>query len=117
MGAHHSAPEPVIIPVDPQKIKKIWMVTLYLALITTVEFIIAFTFPDEGIMDASKPYIYIALTIWKAYYIIMEFMHMGHEKKALKLSVFLPIVFLLWGILSMLQEASTISDAIINWWK
>ncbi|MDB2613221.1 cytochrome C oxidase subunit IV family protein [bacterium] len=34
--------------------------------------------------------IFIVLTIIKAAYIVMEFMHLGHEVKGLKLSILLP---------------------------
>jgi cytochrome c oxidase subunit IV len=39
--------------------------------------------------------IFIVLTIIKAAYIVMEFMHLGHEVKGLKLSILLPAVVLI----------------------
>ena len=49
-------------------------------------------------------HIFIILTIIKAAYIILEFMHLGHEKKSLKWTVLLPamvlVPYLLFIILS-----------------
>jgi len=100
--------EQVIIPVDKAKIKHIWMVTLYLFLITAGEFAIAFT------LDASpiKTVIFILMTIVKAYYIMSEFMHLGHETKGLKWSIVAPLVFVAWLIGALLIQGDAIYSAI-----
>ena len=46
-------------------------------------------------MDSSIV-VFIALTIVKAYYIVSEFMHLGHEKKSLKMSIVLPMLFVVF---------------------
>ncbi len=100
----------VVIPVDKSKIEHIWTVTLYLFLITAVEFVIAFN------LDASiiKTIIFIVMTIVKAYYIISEFMHLGHEAKGLKLSILLPLIFLVWLIAVFLIQGDAIFTAIFG---
>jgi len=93
-----------IQPVDKKKIRKIWRVAGILGAITTLEFIIAFTV-DAG---AAKTFLFIALTIWKAFYIVSEFMHLGHEKKSLKMSVLLPMLFVIFLIFIMMYQGDAI---------
>ena len=46
----------------------------------------------------------IGLSIYKARYIILEFMHLGHEVGGLRLSVLLPTTLLIWAIIAFFQE-------------
>ena len=46
--------------------------------------------------------IFIILTIIKAAYIVMEFMHLGHEVKGLKITILLPIIILIPYLLFIL---------------
>jgi cytochrome c oxidase subunit IV len=39
-------------------------------------------------------WIFYALTVYKAYYIVYSFMHMEGEKSALRYAVVLPVIFL-----------------------
>ncbi|PZX48886.1 cytochrome C oxidase subunit IV family protein [Algoriphagus chordae] len=93
-----------VVPKNNDKIKKIWKTALILALITGAEFIMAFTMP-RGILLYS---LFMALTIWKAKYIMMEFMHLGDEVKPLIYSILVPIAFLFWLIIVLLKEGSEI---------
>jgi cytochrome c oxidase subunit IV len=105
-----------VTPVDPKKIKKIWMVTAILALITTIEFVIAFTLIGDQFKTV-RAFVFIILTIVKAFYIVAEFMHLGHEKKALVYALIVPFVlFISWAILSFLMEASFINQDISTWY-
>jgi len=97
-----------VIPADKKKIQKIWKVAGILGAITAVEFIIAFTVGA----GAAKTFIFIALTIWKAFYIVSEFMHLGHEKKSLKMSILLPMLFVIFLIFIMMYQGSAIYDAL-----
>ncbi|NBC07946.1 MAG: hypothetical protein GVY26_12205 [Bacteroidetes bacterium] len=51
--------------------------------------------------------ILIVLSLYKAYYIIYEFMHMRYEVKGLALSVLLPTVLLIWAIIAFFQEGTS----------
>lgn len=95
-------------PVDKEKIKKIWKVAAILAGITTVEFIIAFSL-DHG---AAKTFIFIALTIWKAFYIVSEFMHLGHERKSLIMSILLPMLFVIFLIFILWYQGTAIFQVL-----
>lgn len=51
--------------------------------------------------------IIIALSAYKAYFIIYEFMHMKYEVKSLALSVLLPTMLLIWAIIAFFQEGNS----------
>jgi len=49
----------------------------------------------------------IILSFYKAYFIIYEFMHMRYEVKGLAMTVLLPTLLLVWGIIAFLWEGSS----------
>lgn len=104
-------PEINVKPADKQKIKTFIKVTLYLGLITLFEFLIAFTVPYE--YKWLRIVVFILLTIVKAYYIVVEFMHLGHELKPLKLSILLPMLFVIFLIFILLFQANSIYQLLI----
>ena len=48
----------------------------------------------------------IVLSLYKAYFIIYEFMHMRYEVKGLAVSVLLPTVLLIWAVIAFFQEGN-----------
>ncbi len=116
MGHHHEEKEIPVIPVDNAKVKKIWSVAGILALVTAVEYAIAFTLPVSGVSKYTRITLFILLTIAKAYYIMKEFMHLGHEKKGLQYSIVFPLVFLAWLILSQIMESGYVYNDLKIFW-
>ena len=51
--------------------------------------------------------IIIALSAYKAYFIIYEFMHMKYEVKALAMTVLLPTTLLIWALIAFFQEGNS----------
>lgn len=49
----------------------------------------------------------VAFSIYKAYFIVYNFMHMAHEVPGLRLSVLMPLLLLVWGIIAFFQEGSS----------
>lgn len=96
-------------PRDEEKVKKIWKTAGILLAITVVEFIMAFTM-DRGLL---LYFLFIALTIWKAKYIMMEFMHLGEEAKPLFFSIIVPLIFLVWLVIALMKEGSEIF--LVRW--
>lgn len=103
-----STPQIEAKPVDKSKINKIWRVAGILGAITTAEFIIAFTIAA----GTAKTFLFIALTIWKAFYIVSEFMHLGHERKSLKMSILLPMLFVIFLIFILIYQGSSIYNLL-----
>ena len=83
---------------------------MYLFVITVFEFAIAFTVPHE--YKWVRIFIFIALTIVKANYIMYEFMNLGHERGSLKMSVLLPLLFVVFLLFILLFQADAIYQAI-----
>ncbi len=97
-------------PVNKEKVKTFLRVTLYLAAITALEFAIAFTVPHE--YKWVRIVVFIVLTIFKAYYIVSEFMHLGHERRSLKMSIVLPMLFVVFLIFVLLFQASAVYNLL-----
>lgn len=106
MASHGNKRALEVIPRDKAKIKKIWMTALLLLIITAIEFVFAFTMP-RGIL---LYFIFVVLTIVKAYYIMMDFMHLGEEAKPLFYSIIVPLIFLVWLVIALMKEGADILD-------
>lgn len=61
----------------------------------------------EGIGHYLYMLLMIAFSIYKAYYIIFNFMHMAYEVRGLVMSVLLPTSLLIWAIIAFFQEGSS----------
>lgn len=93
-----------VMPRNEAKIKKIWKTAGILLLLTLVEFVFAFTLPRGFLLY----FIFVVLTIWKAKYIMMEFMHLGEEARPLFYSIIVPLIFLVWLVIALVKEGSDI---------
>ncbi len=49
----------------------------------------------------------ISLSLYKAYWIVYNFMHMAYEVKGLAMSVLLPCLLLVWAIIAFFQEGGS----------
>jgi cytochrome c oxidase subunit 4 len=90
--------------------KKIWFVFFLLLLITTVEVALGALLSGQG-FDTFLKVTFIALTIVKAFYIIMRFMHLGEERKGLKWVILAPYtMFIIYLFLICVFESTYIHD-------
>ena len=95
-------------PADKSVIMGIWKVAGILALVTAIEYVFAFTM-DAGFLRST---IFVALTIVKAFYIVSEFMHLGHEVKGLIYSIILPMMFIIWLIVALVNmEGAAVKES------
>ena len=100
--------------------KRIWMVFGILSLVTTVEVALGIIKPDFLHMTNFLGmnllnWIFIILTIFKAYYIIWAFMHMEGEKVGLRWAVVSSVVFLvLYLLFILLFEGGYIYEVFKN---
>lgn len=88
-------------------IGRIWKVFGILSAVTVVEVYLGILKPDVLFMNDFLSmnllnWIFYALTIFKAYYIVWAFMHMEGEKSTLKSAVVFPVIFLVLYILFIL---------------
>ena len=70
-------------------------------------------------MDPStaRNVIFIILTLFKAFYIVSEFMHLKHETKSLIWSILVPTALLAWLVIALVTEGSYIGEAVFNYFK
>ena len=101
-------------------IQKIWGILIFLSLITIVEVgfgIIKPAFLTENHFIGMKflNWIFIILTLVKAYYIAWDFMHLRDEKSALRRAVVWTAIFLIAYLLFiLLQEGTYIQEIKTN---
>ncbi len=94
---------------------KIWKVFGILLLITVIEFIIAlWAIPNGHMTQHIGNYIYIALTLLKAFYIVAYFMHLKFEKLGLQLALTISFIFIVYFIVLMLIEGGHLNSYMIN---
>ncbi|WP_353082970.1 cytochrome C oxidase subunit IV family protein [Flavobacterium sp.] len=105
--------------------KRIWLVFGILSVVTTVEVILGIIKPESLHMTNFigmnlLNWIFIILTIFKAYYIVWAFMHMEGETTILRRSVVWTVIFLiLYLTFILLTEGNYVfgvfKDATIKW--
>src|SRR5687767_13880253 len=83
--------------------KKIWKVTLILTVITAFEIFMGVKF-SKGVMEFANPtawmwikFLYVGLTMCKAGFIVLSFMHLGDERRSFKWVILAPYaVFIIY---------------------
>ncbi len=99
--------------------QKIWGVLLFLSIVTTIEVALGIIKPQilMGSFLRMKllNWIFIILTIVKAYYIAWDFMHIRDERSGLKNSIVLPLVILIpYLAFILLLEGDYIFDVMAS---
>ncbi|MGB2115931.1 MAG: cytochrome C oxidase subunit IV family protein [Flavobacteriaceae bacterium] len=95
--------------------QKIWGVLILLSIITAIEVVLGIYKP-ESLMNSFLGmkllnWIFIILTIVKAYYITWDFMHMRDETKGLRRAVVWTAIFLIcYLIFILLQEGNYVES-------
>lgn len=105
---------------------KIWGVFIFLSIITAIEVGLGMARPEFlintkmfsfiPIMEMTPlTFIFIALTIVKAYYITWDFMHMRDETKFLRrLIVWTAVFFIIYFVVLILLEGQYMYDVLTN---
>ncbi|MFZ9028883.1 MAG: cytochrome C oxidase subunit IV family protein [Crocinitomicaceae bacterium] len=106
LDAHHSEEQGVKIR------KKIWFVTALLTVITAVEVALG-AYIKQG--SGAWPFVkwsFIIMTLLKAGYIVMVFMHLGDERKGLRSVILVPyFIFMFYLIFIALWEGLSVGDS------
>ena len=90
------------------QVAAVWRVTIILTIVTITEVSLALFYfyvlhhHGKSILNV----LYILLSLWKAYFIIGEFMHLRYEKRAFMMSLGVPLVFLVWAIIAFAWEGT-----------
>jgi cytochrome c oxidase subunit 4 len=91
--------------------KKILLVTLLLSVITVVEILVGVYYSKSHVSAGTWTMIklfYIVLTLVKAGYIVLVFMHLGDERKNLRTTVLLPMILVIYFIFIAIFEGEHI---------
>ncbi|AEK22218.1 cytochrome C oxidase subunit IV family protein [Capnocytophaga canimorsus] len=99
--------------------QKIWGVLILLSIVTAIEVLLGIYRPEflETKVLSMKllNWIFIILTIVKAYYIAWDFMHMRDELKSFRHAVVLPLlIYIPYIIFIYLIEGSYINEVLKN---
>lgn len=100
--------------------KRIWTVFGILSIITVVEVFFGIAKPEFLHMNNFLGmnllnWLFIILTLVKAYYIVYAFMHMEGEKSVLRYAVILPLIFLVVYLLFiLLTEGNYVFEVFKN---
>jgi len=101
--------------IEKPKTRWIWKVFWILLAVTSVE--VTFAFLNDGgggaknyLAPTAEKWLFISLTLVKAYYIVFSFMHLGDEKFNFKLTLSLTTIFLLYFIALMMFEGYALRD-------
>ncbi|MGA1771193.1 MAG: cytochrome C oxidase subunit IV family protein [Flavobacteriaceae bacterium] len=97
--------------------QKIWGVLIFLSIVTIIEVFLGIVKPQFLMTPFLRMkllnWIFIILTIVKAYYIAWDFMHIRDEKGGLKGSIVLPLIILIpYLVFIVLLEGDYIFDVM-----
>jgi len=97
--------------------QKIWGVLIFLSIVTTIEVALGIVKPEVLMVPFLRMkllnWIFIILTIVKAYYIAWDFMHIRDETRGLKNSIVLPLLILIpYLAFILIIEADYIFDVM-----
>ena len=96
------------------QVKAVWRATLWLSIATILEVGIALMWLYSPVVHQLPRLVlnsfFILATLFKAFFIIPEFMHLKYEKRALILSLGVPIIFIIWAIIAFLYEGNSWLD-------
>ena len=95
--------------------KKIWFVTALLSAVTLVEVLLGVFWTNMGLEWTVVKFAFIVMTMVKAGYIVMVFMHLGDERKLTKYFILLPYaVFILYLLFLLFFEANALVPTLLT---
>ncbi|MEO8150614.1 MAG: cytochrome C oxidase subunit IV family protein [Bacteroidia bacterium] len=96
--------------VDPKGKKVIWRTFWILLIITIFEVGVSFTSVPKNILL----WVFITLTVVKAYFIVYFFMHLKHEWKAFQYTIILPFLLIVYLIFIAITEGNYIHKMLFG---
>lgn len=107
LDAHHSEEKGKLLR------KTIWKVTFLLTAITAVEVALGSLIKQSSDYWQITKWFFIVLTLVKAYYIVMSFMHLGDERKGMRYVILVPyFIFIIYLIFILLWEGTAVAEVL-----
>jgi cytochrome c oxidase subunit IV len=97
---HHTD---VTSPESRAQVKRIWKIFWILLVITIIEVVMGMFF-SHRMPRALVAFLFLAMTLLKAGYIVSVFMHLGDEKKNFLITVMIPLTLFIWFIIAFLSD-------------
>ncbi|MCS7153078.1 MAG: cytochrome C oxidase subunit IV family protein [Bacteroidia bacterium] len=89
---------------------KVWIPFIILFVITAMEFLVAFTVPKGN----PKTFVFVLMTLAKAFYITGYFMHMRYERASMALVIISPMLLLMALFVVMWYEGAKLFQLIFG---
>ncbi len=91
--------------------KAVWRTFWILLCITVVELIIAIIYFETHFFPKHLLNgVFIIMTLAKAFFIVAEFMHLGHELKNLVMTIAIPACLFIWFLIAFVWDGSSYHD-------
>ena len=87
-----------------KQVGRIMKVTVLLSIVTIVEVALGLWGSKIGVPHWLTATMFLALTIFKAAYIVKVFMHLGDEVKNMIITVLIPLTLFIWFIIAFLAD-------------
>lgn len=88
-----------------KQVKRIWKITLYLAVVTAVEVALGLYSHHAGTINHGiLAAVFLLLTLFKAYLIVDVFMHLGDEIRNFVMAILIPLTLFAWFIAAFLSD-------------
>ncbi|MFY7989657.1 MAG: cytochrome C oxidase subunit IV family protein [Fluviicola sp.] len=106
LDTHHSEEE------GKKVRRKIWVVTAILTIVTIIEVALGAMVKQSSPSWWIVKLLFIGLTVLKAGYIVLTFMHLGDERKVLKYIILVPyFIFIVYLLFICLTEGLAVNGA------
>lgn len=89
-----------------KQVKRIWMITLYLSIITVFEVGVGLIAYNQGFHNYWLIAYFLILTLVKAYFIVKVFMHLGDELNNFVWLIIGPLFLFVWIIIAFLMDGA-----------
>ena len=86
-----------------KQVGRIWKVFWILLVVTVVEVVIGMFF-SHALPKGLVAFFFLALTLFKAGYIVSVFMHLGDEMRNFLITVLIPLTLFVWFIIAFLAD-------------
>lgn len=90
-------------PESKKQIGRIWKVFWILLAVTVVEVVLGMFF-SHSMPKALIIFFFLALTLFKAGYIVSIFMHLGDEVKSFFITMMIPLTLFIWFVIAFLAD-------------
>ena len=88
--------------------KAVWRTFWILLAITVFELIVAIIYYETAFINKHfQNGVFVIMTLAKAFFIVAEFMHLGHELKNLVMTIAIPACLFIWFLIAFLWDGSS----------